>query len=211
MPLTSSTFENGSYSDGKWLCACDNPVQWRVVSKEGETKGQRFLRCNSQPQCSFFLWEVHEKNARKKLNERSSQPPTTPTSTTTQANALYLPTPSTAAWDSTLPTRTRGLPISNGTPTRSRGKAASLSSIKTDGENDEDDEDGNNSTLLPQIITRLRSDGVLLKPSTREYLGHLLREQSAIDVAKLQTRNDTIARLCKELDRLTVKANVDVP
>lgn len=45
----SSTFLIGSYRDGKWVCACDRPPAWRVVSKEGPTKGQR---CKSQPHSS---------------------------------------------------------------------------------------------------------------------------------------------------------------
>ncbi|GAB1311784.1 hypothetical protein MFIFM68171_01994 [Madurella fahalii] len=151
MPLTVSTFENGSYRDEKWFCACDRPA------------------------ICFFLWEVHEASARERLHERSSKQPTTPTNTSTQANELYLPTPNTVSLDSTLPTRVRGLSIPDDTP-----------------------------TLLSQIITVFKADGVQLKPSTKEYLGHLLGQQSAIYQAQLQTRDCTIARLRKQLDRLTV-------
>jgi len=40
-PAAASTFENGSYRDGKWLCACNRPAVWGVVSKEGPTKNER--------------------------------------------------------------------------------------------------------------------------------------------------------------------------
>ncbi|GAB1311932.1 hypothetical protein MFIFM68171_02142 [Madurella fahalii] len=238
MPLHRSTFENGSLRDGKWFCACDNPALWYDVKKEGPTQGQRFLRCcptDSRPQCSFFLWEVHEASARERLNERSSLRATTPTSTSTLNNALYLPTPGTADPGSTLPTRARGIPRPDDTPTRSRGKAAVVPPVEADGgdeddgddtltrsqgkaavvpqveadSSDEDDRD-DNGTLLPQIITCLKSDGVQLKPSTKEYLGHLVRQQGAIYEVKLQNSDYTIARLRKRLDRLTVKANHDV-
>ncbi|KAL2129112.1 hypothetical protein VTI74DRAFT_8202 [Chaetomium olivicolor] len=165
------------------------------------------LRCNptdSQFQCSFFLWEVHESSARKRLQERSSQRPTTPNSTSTQANELYLPTPSTAGSASTPLAGRPGPQTLCDTPTRSRGKAVVPSSAVVDDEDDENDEDDKGS-LLPQIIACFKADGVKIKPSTKEYLGHLLRQESAIYEAKLRSSEFTIARLRKQLDRLTVK------
>lgn len=213
MPFTRSTFENGSYKDGNWFCACDRRAIWRAVSKEGPTKGERFLRCNpsgSEPQCSFFLWEVHEASARNMLTQRASPRPTTPpsTSTSTLDTALYLPTPSTVSSASTLPTRDRRLPTLDDSPTRRRGKDVVTSPAAADDE--EDDEEDDEGTLLSQIVARLGTDGFQLKPSTKEYLGHILREEIAIYEAKLRTRDVTIARLSSKLDQLTVNENVNV-
>jgi hypothetical protein len=178
------------------------------------------LRCNPSgaeldvPQCSFFLWEVHEASARNQLTQRASPQPTTPprtststsTSTSTPGTARYLPTPSTVSSASTLPTRDRWLPTLDESPTRRRGKDAVTSPVAADDEDDEDDED----TLLSQIVARLGTDGFQLKPSTKEYLGHILREENAIYEAKLRTRKITITRLSSKLDRLTVNENVKV-
>jgi hypothetical protein len=226
MPFTASTFQNGSYKDGNWFCACNRPAVWREVKKEGPTQGEHctnpfpsphethtasyiatvVLRCKpsgAEPQCSFFLWEVHEASARSTLTQRASPQPTTPPSirTSTLGTALYLPTPRTVGSVSTLPTRDRRLPPLDDSPTRHRGRNAVTSPAAADDEDDEDDE----GTLVSQIVARLGTDGFQLKPSTKEYLGHILREEIAIYKAKLRTRDVTIARLSSKLDQLTVK------
>ncbi|KAI9154933.1 hypothetical protein HJFPF1_07494 [Paramyrothecium foliicola] len=61
------------------------------------------------------------------------------------------------------------------------------------------------SEVLNQIISRLGADGVPLRPSTEEYLGHILREEIAIYEAKLRAKDVTIARLMQQIDRLSVK------
>jgi hypothetical protein len=91
-------------------------------------------------------------------------------------------------------------------PTRHRGKDVVTSPVVADDEDDEDDE----GTILSQIVARLSTDGFWLKPSTKEYLGHILREEIAIYEAKLRTRDVTIARLSSKLDHLTVNKNVNV-
>ena len=159
------------------------------------------LRCQADPQCRFFLWEVHEASARNSLTHRRSPRPTTPPSTDTPPAALYLPTPSTVgSAASMLPRRDHRLPILDESPTRRRGRDVVTSPVAAD---DEDDQD-NEGTLLSQIVARLGTDGFQLRPSTKEYLGHILREEAAIYEAKLRTRDVTIARLSSKLDRLTV-------
>jgi len=195
---------NGSFKDGHWFCACDDPAVWRVVRKAGETQGQRFLRCTGEQQCSFFLWEVDEARARSRVTQRASPRPTTPPSTASLTNALYLPTPSTAG-SSALPTRSRRLPAPDESPTPRLGRAAVTPSA-TDDEDDEDDK----SPLFSQIVTRLRTDGFSLLPSTKEYLRHTIHEEVAVYEAKLQTRDNTIARLNSKLDQLTLNGHIKV-
>ena len=165
------------------------------------------LRCNPSGddlQCSFFLWEMHEPSARE-LTQRASPQPTTPPSTSTSTSTsspgtvLYLPTPSTASPASTLPTL-------DDLPTRHRGKGAVTSPVAADDKEDDEDE----GTLLSQIVARLSIDGFHPKPSTKEYLSQILREQIAINEAKVRTRDVTIARLSSKLDRLTVNKNVNI-
>ncbi|KAI9788015.1 MAG: hypothetical protein M1816_007319 [Peltula sp. TS41687] len=90
-------------------------------------------------------------------------------------------------------------------PTRRRGKVTSPAAA-----DDEDNEEEDDGTLLSQILTHRDTDGLLLKPSTSESLGHILREEIAVYETKLRTRDDTIARLSSKLDRMTVKDNVNV-
>ncbi|KAH9203120.1 hypothetical protein DL95DRAFT_419304, partial [Leptodontidium sp. 2 PMI_412] len=164
------------------------------------------LRCQADPQCRSFLWEVHEASARNSLTQPTSPRPATPPSTNNPGTALYLPTPSTASSASTLPTLYHRLPTPDESPTWRRGKNAVTSAVAADDEEDEDDE----GTLLSQIVARLGTDGFQLKLSTKEYLGHILREEIAIYEAKLRTRDVTIARLSGKLDQLTVNENVQV-
>ena len=154
---------------------------------------------------------MHEPSARE-LTQRASPQPTTPPSTSTSTStsspgtALYLPTPRTASPADTLPTCDRRLPTPDDSPTRHRGKGAVTSPVAADDK--EDDE--NEGTLLSQIVARLSIDGFHPKPSTKEYLGQILREQIAINEAKVRTRDVTIARLSSKLDQLTVNKNVNI-
>jgi hypothetical protein len=143
---------------------------------------------------------VDEASARNTLTQRASPQPTTPPRTDTPSSPggpHYLLTPPST---NTLPTRDRPLPPLDESPIRRRGKDAVTSPVAAD---DEDDQD-NEGTPLSQIVARLGIDGFQLKPSTKEYLGHVLREGIAIYEAKLRTRDVTIARLSSKLDQLTV-------
>jgi len=126
---------------------------------------------------------MHETSARERLHACSSQRPTTPTGTSTPNNALYLPILNTAGLDSTLPTRIRGLPMPDDTPSRSWGKAAVLSSGEADGSG-EDNEDDNS------VLATTSSPA----PAPVQVRQSLMQWQSSSSKTSLLTQVNTLKR-----------------
>lgn len=177
------------------------------------------LRCTgrSGEQCSFFLWDEHEPTALKKLAARTaSQSPIllTPTSSiSTPSTAYYIPTAGTLTPTSTVPTRNRRLQLMDQeSPTRRLGKdvvapplIADDIQYKDEHESDNDSDEEDSIPLLSEILDRFKADGIRLKLSTKEFLREILGERFAIYDAELRTKKDSITRLSRKLDRLTVK------
>ena len=92
----------------------------------------RCIKVGEVSQCSFFLWEVHEADARATILRRVVPRPTAPSSTSSKRGIvihvpnimLYLPTPSKLVSTGILPGCVRWLPTQEESPTRCRGMDA---------------------------------------------------------------------------------------